>query len=423
MTSAHRRRLLGDHDDSAPERWDWGGARPELGIGPAEGIAAGLGLAPPAAQPQQPRREGEVEAGGTRQVWGDEIDMLLMLYARTSTQLDEMIQKAIDEEAKRGVTVFKVVRGSWLKDNKEHFGFADGIAQPGLRGLGRPGREANRVAAGEVLLGHRNEYGKYPLSPRVRAASPLLPDAGGGPGRDFGRDGTYLVMRQLEQDVPAFWAWVKEAADRLRVGEAIPGDDPRVTLASKMVGRWPSGAPLALCPKRDEQDKAGRDDFGYAKDPHGHGCPLGAHVRRTNPRDWLLGDDPAEAGANSRRHRLLRRGRTYGPALVESMETLAIADHPGDGVPRGLLFVCLNADIGRQFEFVQHTWVNNPKFKGLYEDPDPLMGAPGRTFTVQAKPVRRRVTDMPSFVQTRGGAYLFLPGVRALRYVAGLAGR
>ncbi|HTM19776.1 MAG TPA: hypothetical protein VL172_04690, partial [Kofleriaceae bacterium] len=250
MVSAHRRRILGDHDQSAPERWDWGGARPEQGLGVGTGAGIAAGLAAGAALPQTPAREGEVEAGGTRQVWGDEIDMLLMLYAEKPEQLQDLIDRAIAEEGKRGVTVFKVIKGSWLEGNKEHFGFADGIAQPGIKGLGRPGRRANAVAAGEVLLGHVNEYGRYPLSPKVAAPTPLLPDAGGGPGRDFGRDGSYLVMRQLEQDVPAFWKWVTEAAARVRVGETLPGDDPRIVLASKMVGRWPSGAPLALCPKR-----------------------------------------------------------------------------------------------------------------------------------------------------------------------------
>jgi deferrochelatase/peroxidase EfeB len=189
-----------------------------------------------------------------------------------------------------------------------------------------------------------------------------------------------------------------------------------------MVGRWPNGAPLVLAPGLDDPALSSENDFGYFHiDLEGLRCPLGAHVRRSHPRDSL---DPSPGSQRSidigKRHRLLRRGRKYGPPL-----TLEAALNGGVGAEdeRGLHFICLCGNIARQFEFVQHTWVNNPKFKGLYEDPDPLMGAPGRTFTVQAKPVRRRVTDMPSFVQTRGGAYLFLPGVRALRYVAGLAGR
>ena len=110
------------------------------------------------------------------------------------------------------------------------------------------------------------------------------------------------------------------------------------------------------------------------------------------------------------RHRLLRRGRAYGD--------------PSDPGERGIHFICLNANIARQFEFVQHTWLNNPKFAGLYDDTDPLVathqGNDGRTFTVQARPLRQRVTGLPAFVTVRGGAYFLMPGIRALRFLAGL---
>jgi deferrochelatase/peroxidase EfeB len=145
-------------------------------------------------------------------------------------------------------------------------------------------------------------------------------------------------------------------------------------------------------------------------------------VRRSNPRDSL---DPSPGSAESvavgKRHRLLRRGRKYGSPLAQA-EALAAASGPEQD-ERGLHFICLNANIARQFEFVQHTWINNPRFAGLYDEPDPLVaaaGARGRTFTMPADPVRRRVTGLPSFVSVRGGAYFFLPGLRALRYLAGL---
>jgi hypothetical protein len=82
--------------------------------------------------------------------------------------------------------------------------------------------------------------------------------------------------------------------------------------------------------------------------------------------------------------------------------------------------MCLCGSLSRQFEFIQHTWVLSPKFDGLYEDPDPLIGPPGRTFTIQARPTRRRVTELPAFVTVRGGAYFFLPGLRALRWIGSL---
>jgi deferrochelatase/peroxidase EfeB len=134
-------------------------------------------------------------------------------------------------------------------------------------------------------------------------------------------------------------------------------------------------------------------------------------VRRANPRDALDASvGPERSVTFSNRHRLLRRGRAYGD--------------PAGTSGRGLHFISLSANIARQFEFVQHTWLNNPKFAGLYDDADPLVaahsGTAGRTFTVQARPVRERVTGLPPFVTVTGGAYFFLPGRRALRYLAAL---
>jgi Dyp-type peroxidase family len=223
------------------------------------------------------------------------------------------------------------------------------------------------------------------------------------PGRaNLGRNGSYLVLRQLAQDVDGFRRFIDQA------GQADP--DAGARLAAKMVGRWPDGTPLTRSPEHPADD----NDFGYADgDAAGLGCPLGAHIRRANPRDALDPEAGPEQSVRSvNRHRLLRRGRAYG-------------DPSGPG-ERGIHFMCLNANIARQFEFVQHTWLNNPKFAGLYDDTDPLVvthqGDTGRTFTVQGRPLRQRVTGLPAFVTVRGGAYFFLPGIRALRFLAGLPG-
>jgi len=390
MVSEHRRRLLGDHGDSDPAGWAWGGLR----------------------------RDGDA---GEPRLWLDRIHGIVLVYAVDAATL----AAALAGLAADGVRLHPAMATSWLADRKEHFGFADGIAQPGIAGLHD---DPGAIAAGEFLLGYPNEYQRYPPSPMLAAPSATLPDADGRPGRDFGRDGSYLVVRQLEQDVAGLWRWVAEAAAALPIA-ATWGDaeDPRLQLAARMVGRWPGGAPLALSPRRDDPDLSGADDFGYARDPHGLACPFAAHVRRSNPRDWLLGGDPDEATRNSRRHRLLRRGRSYGPGLVDSMDTRAIADAADDGVKRGLLFACLNADLGRQFEFVQHTWINSPKFAGLHGDADPLIGdhhpetsarAIEATFTAPATPARLRATGIRRFVTVRGGAYFFLPSMRALRHLA-----
>ena len=188
-----------------------------------------------------------------------------------------------------------------------------------------------------------------------------------------------------------------------------------------MVGRWPTGAPLVAAPDRDDPTMADANDFGYHReDPHGLRCPKGSHIRRTHPRDSLDPDPGTDASiAVGKRHRIARRGRQYGE-LMRPDEAVGSAN--GDE-ERGLHFICLNANIARQFEFIQHTWMNNPKFDGLYEDTDPVVTSRGGnvgTFTMPAAPVRVRVTGLPSFVTVHGGAYFFLPGISAIRYMGAL---
>jgi hypothetical protein len=197
-----------------------------------------------------------------------------------------------------------------------------------------------------------------------------------------------------------------------------------------MVGRWPNGAPLARDPERepDTFDPKTANDFMYADDLQGNRCPLGAHVRRSNPRDGM-GPTPVESLLVSDRHRLLRRGRAYGKPLAESFDPADILATDGSG-ERGLHFITFNTDISRQFEFVQNTWINSMKFDGLYADPDPVVAPHANPhdpstrpeevtdFTVMKCPVRHRVRGIPRFVSMRGGAYLFMPGLQALRFLA-----
>jgi Dyp-type peroxidase family len=206
----------------------------------------------------------------------------------------------------------------------------------------------------------------------------------------------------------------------------------REWLAAKMVGRWTSGAPLVLAPNADDPAVGASDGFMFHKwDRAGIHCPIGAHIRRTNPRD---SSEPRpgslEALSLSNRHRLLRRGRTYGERLVESMDPEAILANGDDGQERGLHFICLNANIARQFEFVQSSWSNNPQFHALHDEVDPLTGERGRfrpdtepattDFTIPHMGGRTRIRGIPSFVTVRGGGYFFMPGMSALRYLASL---
>ena len=184
-------------------------------------------------------------------------------------------------------------------------------------------------------------------------------------------------------------------------------------MAAKMMGRWRSGAPLALCPLHDDPalgaDAHRNNDFMFqADDPMGFKTPCGSHIRRTNPRD-------AQIAGVARIHRMIRRGTAYGPLLPEGI-------FEDDGADRGLMFAFVGAHVGRQFEFVQSEWINDGIFFGGGDDKDPIAGSNGEggAFTVPRRPVRKRLQGIPHFVVTRGGEYCFMPGMRALRWLSDL---
>jgi Dyp-type peroxidase family len=385
----HRCRILGDHGESSPDRWRWGG----------------------------PRNDG--------------IDLLLMLYAVDEAAMRVLVARQHQDLAAAGLRLVQQLDSLALPARREHFGFHDGVSQPAIEGYHLEGLPANTIAAGEFVLGYENAYGQLTARPTLApAADPrnLLPPAPDDPSvRDLGMNGSYLVFRQLRQDVHGFWRCLAEKAPG-----KVPGDvvQSRVALASKMVGRWPSGAPLVKSPAADNPALADDNDFMYfgSGDPDGLKCPIGSHIRRSNPRDAL---DPQPGSDRSievgKRHRILRRGRVYGPPVAESMQPADIMAKPDDQRERGLYFMCFNTQLGRQFEFIQNTWLNSPKFDGLYEDDDPIAGArgdawggPGGTFTFQQEPVRKRVAGLPRFVTVLGGAYFFMPGISAVRYLASL---
>jgi deferrochelatase/peroxidase EfeB len=212
------------------------------------------------------------------------------------------------------------------------------------------------------------------------------------------------VFRKLHQRVAAFRRFLRDSAR---------GTDGEELLAAKMMGRWRSGAPLALCPLHDNpelgSDRNRNNDFLYeADDPAGLKTPGGSHIRRTNPRDAAI------AGV-ARIHRMIRRGTAYGTVLPEGI----LED---DGADRGIIFAFVGAHPGRQFEFVQSQWINDGVFFGAGQDKDPIVGLGGdaSSFTVPRRPVRKRLQGLPRFVITRGGEYGFMPGLKALRWLADL---
>jgi Dyp-type peroxidase family len=275
-------------------------------------------------------------------------------------------------------------------NEKEPFGYRDGISHPAIEGSGIPGTNPREVPlkAGEFVIGYTDELGG------VQKTTPEI----------LGRNGTYIVFRKLHQRVADFRKFLKTSSSNV---------DDEELLAAKMMGRWPSGAPLALCPFHDDSalgaDARRNNDFMFEEDDKaGMKTPSGSHIRRTNPRDSSI-------AGYARIHRMIRRGTAYGPLLPEGV----LED---DGADRGLMFAFVGAHIGRQFEFVQSQWINDGVFFGAGEDKDPIMGSSDNngTFTIPRKPVRRKLHGIPNFVITRGGEYCFMPGLSALRWLSNL---
>ena len=441
MTEPNRSRRLGDVEENAPRRWQWG-------------------------------RSGESEP-----------HLLVMLYAAKGglPAWEAAVKTAQWEKA------FTNIRPLETKtlDDLEPFGFVDGVSQPQLDwGRSKPtrlratGEFTNLSALGEFLLGYPNEYGRYTDRPLVDADDKrawLLPLAEDTPGkRDFGRNGTYLVLRDLEQDVAGFHDFInkqtKNDAQKTRelasaMSGRVPADIPIFPPGAIKPRPWPEGSPP--WPNNNEVDDpkqlippggpvtplsqdaiagVGPDlkdvwlgQFTFKNDPDGTTCPYGAHIRRANPRNADLPEGtrgllhrflrtlgfasrhPHEDLLSSTRfHRILRRGRGYGPQTDKGKK-------PSKAKSSGLRFICLNANLSRQFEFIQTSWLANPKFNGLDED-DPLLGARTKTMTgatvdgftqPQDSGVPRRTDGLPQFVTVHGGAYFFLPGLAALRYIIG----
>jgi Dyp-type peroxidase family len=346
---AARAALLGDTGESAPEHW-------EAPLGSPDVHVVIYALAPDAATLDATiagTRDALREVPGVELIWRQ--DTYMLPTERTS------------------------------------FGFKDGIGNPAIEGSGIAPANPHEAPskAGEFVLGYPNEAGALPPMPTPEVV---------------GRNGSYVVFRKLQTRVAEYRRY-------LRARTESPEDEAR--LAAKLVGRWPSGAPLVLAPERDDPelgaDPSRNNAFGYAdQDARGLKCPLGAHARRSFARD-------ARITGVARNHRILRRSSSYGPMLPSG-----VLDD--DGADRGILFFCLQAQLARQFEFVKTEWVNDGTFYGSPGEIDPLVGPSdgAGAFTVPQEPVRRRLTELPRFVVNRGGEYCFMPGLRALRWLAEL---
>jgi len=454
MDAPSRSRILGDEGANAPSKWQWG--------------------------------TGETALDGVLLLYGETADALARTRAAVGEQLRAHGHRTVMEVPFVDLPE-KTAPAEEIKRAKlEPFGFVDGVSQPAIRGTYKALRGADPihlVEAGEFILGYPDNRGNLPAGPTLAAlhdpgnvlpiasspqygfARPIVNDE-----RDLGRNGTFLAIRQLEQDVDEFWWYCKQSAARLHAQFPQWGGKDGVTpefVGAKLIGRWPDGSSIVRFPylpgsevehdsplmrpgegtmvevvesklpppppaspqavgtapshrkvlvkftkDRDRPISVKPDnDFLFgAEDPQGLRCPFGAHIRRANPRE---SGDPGsqEQLAITNRHRILRIGRRYQPS--------------GDARP-GLFFMCLNADLERQFEFVQQTWLQAPSFHGLMDERDPVVGSrhPGANpaddgFSLPTREAPVRLKGMPEFVRTLGGGYFFLPGRSLLRYLAG----
>jgi len=321
-----------------------------------------------------------------------DVHVVLTVLAPDTERLESTLERARTAYNQlTGVTAIWRQNCHALPTETEPFGFRDGISHPAIEGSGIPGTNPGEVPlkAGEFVLGYPDEMSEEPSIPQPEI---------------LGRNGTYVVFRKLHQRVAAFRQYLKANSTSLEQEEL---------LAAKMMGRWRSGAPLALCPFHDDPelgaDRTRNNDFLYHEDDSiGFKTPIGSHIRRSNPRD-------ASVAGVARLHRMIRRGTAYGPLLPEGI----IED---DGVDRGLMFAFVGAHLGRQFEFVQSEWINSGEFLGLGDLKDPVTGSNDGTgaFSIPQRPIPKRLRNLSRFVVTRGGEYCFMPGLRALRWLAEL---
>jgi Dyp-type peroxidase family len=277
-----------------------------------------------------------------------------------------------------------------LAGTRTTFGYRDGISFPNIAGLpDSPYTAPERpIATGEFLLGYPSESGSVLPMPQ--------PDV-------LGRNGTFAGVRKIHTRVAAYRRFLKANSQ---------GAADEELLAAKMVGRWRSGAPLSLAPTADDHslvtDPGRLNDFTYADDPRGLVCPRGAHIRRMNPRDSSLA-----TLADPRIHRIIRQGAVYGPPLPDD-----VVDD--DGAERGLFFTFMSARADA-LEFLKREWIDDGNTFDLGSERDPIAGDnddDGATFTIPARPVRRRLRGLERFTVTRGGEYVFVPSLAALRWLA-----
>jgi Dyp-type peroxidase family len=320
----------------------------------------------------------------------DEAHILLSLHAQDRDVLaaiSDRLRNLFSQDA--AIQELAHFDGERLADDRVHFGFKDGIAQPVIEGVPTarkiPAKESVIPACRFVLIEDPNR------TPYYEIPTP----------HELGLNGSFVAFQVLEQNVAGFDRFLQQQAATI---------SPEL-LAAKMCGRWRNGVPLDLSPETDTQiDEDRLNDFDYDEDRQGLRCPVGSHIRRTNPRRSKIQGDVDI-------HRMVRRGMPYGPPYDPNS--------PDDGIARGLLGMFIGTSLNLQFEFVMTEWVDRGDFSGFLapSSKDPLLGnhTPESSefeIPIAGEETALKVAGFQQFVTTRGGTYCFLPSITALKYIA-----
>lgn len=357
--AVQRASRIGDDGDSAPANW-WGGMNEE-----------------------------------------SRVHLIFSLHAMNATVLEQktvalrsILQPGFSENYSHDAAAFP---GGFV-----HFGYKDGISQPHIEGVEKKSLAYPLPASppGDFILGYESSFGWH-YYPELAHSS-------------LGRNGSFGAFRILEQDVAGFEAFLKDAAPKAGMSVEL--------LAAKLMGRWRSGEPLILLPKGEHTvAKEKLNMFLYQSDPQGAACPIGAHIRRANPRDQFV------SGGLPQASRLLRHNLPFGPPFDPQ--------YPNDGVRRGQIGYFINANFNVQFELVMNQWMNSDGASmGCITGKDPIVGANDRSTSVFSAPTAdiagyarscdevapKTIRSFARFVITRGSAYCFFPGMEALKYIASL---
>ncbi|MFF4543724.1 Dyp-type peroxidase [Streptomyces sp. NPDC001406] len=336
------------------------------------------------------------------------IHAVLTIAADLETDRNTELNRQLEAASRAAVLIVHQQNGATLpgkRRGKEHFGFKDGVSEPAVIGFDDPAKAKSdrMIPAGQFVLGTDDTP---------------LPD--GAP--DWMKYGSFQVVRRLGQDVPGWWAQVGTELQKLREAKVVGQDTKSEWLAARLVGRWRCGASVARFP--DAAPPPGTDadnDLSFRDDPDGVITPLFSHLRKTAPRDGLVdkGELVDEKFMDVRR--IIRRGIPFGAPFDPANE-----DGRGPDEPRGLLFVCYQADLARQFEFIQADWVNDPNFphdRDPMPGPDPMISGllPDVTtgeIAFESRTNGDRKTTVLSFrpfVTTEGSVYAFTPSITTLR--------